>query len=123
MIELISLGDLPDDFSYPRGFIRILELGVTDLEPWSFLDGKELRIVYSGLRQRYPDQGYVPFATRQDNDDVACWSHAPPEVIVVHDRASPGWERRGRKPHPNFHAWLRAAVEDCIIWGEIELGL
>ncbi|MGH3544594.1 MAG: hypothetical protein ACRDPW_01475 [Mycobacteriales bacterium] len=74
MIELIPLDDLPETFNYPPEFIRIVELGVTDLEPWSILGGNELRFVYHRLRQDYPDQEYVPFATRQDNDDVACWA-------------------------------------------------
>lgn len=123
MAELLALDDLPAGFEYPREFIRVAELGLTNLEPWWVLTGERLRSVYTGLRQRYPDQAYIPFASRQDNDDIACWSGALPEVIIVHDFASPGWELRGREPLPDFHAWLRMAVEDCIEWSEIELGL
>jgi hypothetical protein len=123
VIELINIDDLPVNFGYPREYVRVLELGITDLEPWVFLGGEELRATYAGLRERYSDQSYVPFASRQDNDDIACWAHVPPEVVVVHDHASPGWERRGRPPLPNFHSWFRIAVEDFIQWGEIELGL
>lgn len=121
MVELLTLNDLPAGFDYPREFIRVLELGLVNLEPWWVLTGEQLQRVYAGLQQRYPDQVYVPFASRQDNDDVACWAGVPPEVVIVHDLATPGWERRGRKPLPDFHSWLRVAVEDLIEWGEIEL--
>jgi hypothetical protein len=119
--ELLTSDDLPPGFDYPPEFVRIVELGLTSLEPWEMLTGEELRRVYSGLRKRYPDQVYVPFAARQDNDDIACWPGSCPGVIIVHDFASPGWERQGQAP--SFHAWLRAALEDCIEWGEEELGL
>jgi hypothetical protein len=50
----------------------------------------------------------VPFARRQDNDDVACWDSDGHDVAVVHDFATPGWEQRGHR-FPNFTAWLRKA--------------
>ncbi len=123
MTELLLPADLPPAFDYPREFIRVVELGLTNLEPWWVLTGEQLWRVYVGLRERYPNEAYVPFASRQDNDDVACWLGSGPEIVVVHDFASPGWERRGREPLPNFHVWFRLAVEDFIEWGEIELGL
>lgn len=112
---LLAVIDLPDGFTYPPPFIRTVELGVTNLEPWWVLTGDELRERYEGLRERYRDQAYVPFAARQDNDDIACWDAARGNqvVVIVHDLASPGWERRGAE-FPDFYAWLRAAVDDFI---------
>lgn len=67
----------------------------------------------------YPERALVPFARRQDNDDVACWEAGQGEqVFIVHDYASPGWERRG--VYPNFYVWLRQAVEDMIEYDQQE---
>jgi hypothetical protein len=54
----------------------------------------------------------VPFARREDNDDVACWEPMSPRVVVIHDFASPGFEDRGG--FADFNGWLRQAVEDLI---------
>jgi len=115
--ELLTVQDLPDDFVYPPEFIRIVELGLTDLEPWKVLDGDHLRTRFRGLVERYPARVLVPFARRQDNDDVACWDPAakPGQVVVVHDFADPGWENGA--VFPGFYDWLRQAIEDLIDFG------
>jgi hypothetical protein len=118
--ELLADSDLPSGFEYPREFLRVVELGLVQLEPWFVLRGDLLRLRLAGLKERYPDRVYIPFADRQDDDDVACFTGAGSEVVIVHDFASPGWERRGRDPFPDFHAWFRQAVEDFIEWGEVE---
>lgn len=118
MLALIPLPDLPESFRYPREFVRTVELGLVDFEPWLILTGDALIEKYRGLSQRYPGKGYVPFASRQDNDDVVCWISGP-AVLTVHDHASPGWEIRGRG-YDDFHSWLRAALEEYIFWGEME---
>ncbi len=119
--ELLPVTDLPDEFAYPPEFIRTVELGLLSLEPWWVLVGEQLHFTLSGLQKRYPEEIYIPFAARQDNDDIACWTETGLEIVIVHDFASAGFERQGGFPH--FHAWLRAAVEDFIAWGEEELGL
>lgn len=110
----LSIADLPSDFHYPTSFIRVVELGLTDLEPWEILVGDRLRERYRGLAQRFPGRRLVPFAIRQDNDDVACWDleQEAGRVAVIHDFASPGWEDRSQ--FPSFNGWLRQAVEDLI---------
>jgi hypothetical protein len=111
---LLPVEDLPSGFWYPPSFVRVVELGLTNLEPWHVLEGASLRERQDGLAQRYPTRELVPFAVRQDNDDVACWDLARggDRVVVIHDFASPGWEDRGE--YPDFYAWLRQAVEDLI---------
>lgn len=112
-LDLLSEKELPRDFTYPRQFNHILDLGLTELEPWSVLEGKRLRETMVGLAQRYPSRKLIPFARRQDNDDIACWQVGSNEdVFVIHDFASPGWEERDR--FPSFYDWLRRAVEDLI---------
>lgn len=112
-LDLLLEKEWPAGFSYPRQFKRLVERGLTDLEPWYFLEGRPLRDSMAGLAERYPDRQLVPFARRQDNDDVACWQAGTgQQVFVIHDHASPGWEQRGQ--FAGFYDWLRRAVEDFI---------
>ena len=112
MSDLLSLLDLPEEFAYPPEFVRIVELGLTELEPWWIMSGDLLRERYVGMAQRYPARVLVPFARRQDNDDVACWDVDRQALVLVHDYATPGYEQR--REFPDFYAWLRQAVEDLI---------
>jgi hypothetical protein len=113
VLRLIDVDHLPEGFFYPASFIRVVELGIVDLEPWLMLDGERLSARFEGLSQRYPERVLVPFARRQDNDDVACWDgRGGPEVLIVHDYAEPGHELR--ETLPTFYSWLRRAVEDLI---------
>jgi hypothetical protein len=112
MAELLTIHDLPPNFQYPPLFIRVVELGLTDLEPWRILEGDWLRRRYTGLRKHYPERSLIPFAARQDCDDIACWEDSAGEVAIIHDLASPGWEQRATLP--DFAAWLRKAIEDLI---------
>lgn len=112
-INLFTQDELPKGFSYPRQFLHILELGITDLQPWYILEENQLRETIQGLSKRYPERQLIPFARRQDNDDIACWDLASGEsVFIIHDFASSGWE--GRKKFESFYDWLRSAVEDLI---------
>jgi hypothetical protein len=112
-IDLFSNEELPVGFNYPRQFEHIVERGLLDLEPWYVLQGKALRDTKAGLEQRYPDRRLVPFARRQDNDDVACWQAGESEgVFVIHDFASAGWEQSAS--FASFYGWLRKAIEDLI---------
>jgi hypothetical protein len=122
MADLLLSADLPPEFIYPPEFVRAVDQGIVALEPWEILVGDDLRRRFTGLQDRYPGATYVPLAARVDNDDVACWTSTAPEITIVHDFASPGWERRDKRSWPNFHAWLRQAVEDFIEWGEMEVG-
>src|SRR5688500_8899490 len=104
-LRLLSDAELPEGFSYPGEFLRAVRLGLVNLEPWTIVDGEHLRRRFAGLRERYPTRTLVPFAERQDNDDVACWDADHGGVTIVHDFASPGWEQRWRVA--GFHEWLR----------------
>lgn len=109
----------PVGFEYPPGFLHVVRLGVEDLEPWVLLFDAELHRRLHGLAKRYSGT-LVPFAARIDNDDVACWDLGLPRgrVVIVHDWASPGWERRAELE--DFGAWLHQAVDDCLELGIIE---
>ena len=116
MVALLSNEDMPSGFDYPAEFVRAAELGVTNLEPWRLLEGAALHQRHRGLSQRYPNRSLVPFAARQDTDDVACWDASRPgRVLVIHDFASAGYELEAE--FPDFNAWLRQALEDFIDFG------
>ena len=113
MANLLHSPDLPEWFEYPSQFIRVVELGLTNLEPWHVLDGEEISLLLDGLRKRYTTRMLIPFARRIDDDDVACWDiDRAGKVSIIHDFASPGWEQQAE--FDDFYAWLRQAVEDLI---------
>jgi hypothetical protein len=113
LFDLLSDKELPPGFNYPKAFQIHCRTGLTDLEPWHIFGGRPLRDAMAGLSQRYPTRMLIPFARRQDKDDIACWQVGSNEdVFIIHDFASPGWEERDR--FPSFYDWLRRAVEDLI---------
>ncbi len=112
---LLPSSDLPEDFVYPAEFVRVVECGLINLEPWHVLTGDELFRRFRGLRLRYPARQLIPFAARQDNDDIACWDMSRQnEVAIVHDFASSGWEDQGS--YDDFNSWLRSAFDEFIEW-------
>lgn len=113
MANLLGPTDLPPGFTYPREFVRVVELGLTDLEPWLILEGQDLANRNAGIRGRYPSRTLVPFARRVDSDDVACWDiDRAGRVVIIDDFDTPGWESVSELP--DFNAWLRRALEDLI---------
>ncbi len=113
MDGLLSAEELPAGFEYPRPFLRLVERELLYFEPWFVLLGDQLRLRHSGMAERFPDRRIVPFARREDEDDVACFdADDPASVLVLHDFAGPGWERPRRLD--SFAAWVRLAVEDML---------
>lgn len=112
-MDFLRDDELPAEIRYPGAFTRLVARGLTFLEPWSILEGDRLRQRRRGLRERFPARTLVPFARREDNDDVACWEVGKGDrVVVIHDFAKPGGESRGE--FADFYGWLRQAVEDLI---------
>ena len=99
-------------FDYPPQFRRLVREGLVDLKPWHVLLDNALIVRRNGLRRRYPSRHLMPFAERQDSEDVACWDLDASDVVIVHDHSVPGSEQRRR--FPDFTAWLRQAFEDYI---------
>lgn len=103
----------PNNFRFPEGIARIVNLELTNLEPWYILESRQLEDKLEGLKKRYPSRELIPFARRTDNDDVACFETGKePKVFVVHDFASPGWEQH--EVYETFWAWFRQAIDDMI---------
>jgi hypothetical protein len=120
-MKILNDDELPAGMRYPGALRRLVERQLTRLEPWWVFDATMARERMKGLAERYPGQHLVPFAKREDNDDVACFEPASPgRVIIIHDFASEGWERR--QVFEDFYAWLRHAVEDMIEFDSNEEG-
>ncbi|NGO71318.1 hypothetical protein [Streptomyces boncukensis] len=113
--DLLNTDDFPQGFTYPPEFLRVVDLELTNLEPWWIIQGDLLRRRLSGLRERFPSRQLIPFAKREDNDDVACWDLDIGGVSIVHDFATPGSEQRDH--FDDFNGWLRRALEDLIEHG------
>ena len=113
MEQLLEESERPEWFSYPREFLRIVDQNLLDFDPWIVLQGERLRTRYKGLKERYPDRELVPFARRDDNDDVACWEKGNEKsVVIIHDFSSCGYEQR--ESFSSFWDWFRNVVEEMI---------
>jgi len=108
---ILTQDELPEDFRYPSEFQILIDQGLLDFDPWVIIIGERLRTRYAGLKARYPKRKLVPFAKREDNDDLACFESAR-GVVVIHDFASSGFE--GGQTPMSFWDWFRMIVEDMI---------
>jgi hypothetical protein len=117
-MQHLSESDKPDWFSYPPSFLRIVEKQqLIYFDPWRILEGEELRKRYHGLKERYSERNLVPFAKRDDSDDIACWEKDKGDkVFIIHDYAESGWEQG--EVLESFWAWLRKAIEDTSEYEE-----
>jgi len=103
--------ELPKWFKYPSEFNILLDQNLLDFDPWIILTGDRLRQRYVGIQKRYPDRNIIPFARREDNDDVACFEQNN-GVVIIHDFASSGYEKGGKSLL--FWDWFRMVIEDMI---------
>ena len=55
----------------------------------------------------------IPFARRDDNDDIACFEVGKGQRIqIIHDFASEGYEQRGE--YNSFGEWMKVMVDELI---------
>ncbi len=117
------MADLRDS-SIPLPLRWIRAHGITSITPWHFLDNAD---TVSRLRNQYrsevsagsqPISDCLPFAKRQDCDDIAAFVVADGivtgEVIDVHLTWAPKPELPGFPSldhYSDFWAWLKSAVD------------
>lgn len=107
---------LPPGFVYPTTYKKLLLIWPAALEPWYLPDFKSLVRLNDGLRDRLQPYLLVPFAKRQDNDDIAAFdARRPGVVLVLHDFANIGWERP--REFSSLVEWLHQVIDD---WAEFE---
>lgn len=103
----------PSWFKYPKEFLKTIELPIINITPWYILGDEQLHQKFKGLKERFPSRDFMPFAKRDDNDDVACWSKDDPQkVIIIHDFSTEGWEIV--KVYDSFWDWFKDAIQDMI---------
>lgn len=107
------------NFKFPDAFMKTVELNLIDFDVWYILDKESFFERYKGLKERYPTRMLIPFARRDDCDDVACFEvNKPDKVEIIHDFASVGFEQR--KEYSNFWEWLKSAIDKMIEFNEEE---
>jgi hypothetical protein len=113
MLDDYTKIQLPVEFNFPMEFRKIIELNIVNIEPWYIMNAERIETRINGLKEKYPSRCLIPFAKRDDNDDVACFELGQDKkVFIVHDYASPGWEQH--KIFEDFWSWFRKAIEDMI---------
>ncbi len=108
---LLNKIELPEWFDYPSDFLTVVDQGLVNFDPWIILTNERLRLRFEGIKERYPNRNLIPFARREDNDDLACFEKDN-RVVIIHDFASSGWEGGGNSII--FWDWLRMVIEDMI---------
>ena len=97
----------------PLGVMSRSSLNLVDLDLWYLMNKEQVEIRIKGLKDRYPQRKLIPFARRDDGDDIACFEVGKENrVQIIHDFASAGYEQR--KEYECFWDWFRDAVEEMI---------
>lgn len=111
MIEIFNISLLPKWVKIPTKYLKLIRDEKDEFLPWYLIDKQQFSIRYEGMKNRYPSRNLIPFARRDDNDDVACWdSLSPDSVFIIHDFASPGYEERC--VFPTFEDWYQFALNE-----------
>ena len=94
-------------------FLKIVELNLVDFDFWYLMSKEQVEKRIKGLKERYPDRELVPFARRDDSDDIACFDiKKNSKVQIIHDFASAGYEQR--KEYNTFWEWFKEAIQEMI---------
>ncbi|MBS6005908.1 MAG: hypothetical protein KIB43_03025 [Clostridium baratii] len=106
-------------FKYPNSFLKAIELNLLNFDLWYIMDEERVMDRLKGLKERYPDRKLVPFARRDDNDDIACFELDKGESVqIIHDFASIGYEQRNE--YNDFWDWLEEAIKEMIEYNRYE---
>lgn len=100
------------NFSYPKEFLYIIDLNLINFEVWNFYSYEGAIFRMQGLKKRYPEGKIVPFAKRDDNDDIACFDIETREVYVIHDFSTEGY--KNRIIYENFEEWFKVCIENMF---------
>lgn len=110
----ITDSELLNGFQYSDAYEKLLELNLMDFDFWYFFEEKRAVTRLKGLRNRYPDRNIIPFATRDDNDDIACFDKDDPNIVyIIHDFASAGYELR--KTYSSLWDWFQDVINELIL--------
>ena len=101
------------NFSFPQSYLKIVDLGLVDLENWFLLSDELVKNRYIDLKSRYRKRNLIPFAGRYDSDDIACFETGfDDHVFIIHDFSDEGWERK--QEFDSFWNWFLSAIKELI---------
>jgi len=101
------------NFRFPPPYLKVVELGMVNLEKWFLLSNELVERRFYGLKKRYKHRNLIPFAGRFDSDDIACFEIGQGErVFIIHDYADEGWERR--QEFETFWNWFISAIKELM---------
>ena len=90
-----------------------IQVNLLDFEFRYLMPNEQVSTRINGLMKRYPNRRLVPFARRDDRDDIACFEVGKePKVQIIHDFASEGYEQRDE--YECFWDWMKMAVDELI---------
>lgn len=115
-MELYNVNAIYHGYVYPAEFVKIVQLNLLDFDVWYLMNNEQVNIRIKGLKTRYPNRNLIPFARRDDCDDIACFEVGKGNrVQIIHDFASEGFEQR--KEYQCFWDWFRDAIDEMISGG------
>lgn len=108
-----------DDFCYPESFVKVMDLNLVDFDLWYFMsEDMEIKRL-NGLIERYPKRKLIPFAKRDDCDDIACFEIGQGEKVqIIHDYSMEGYEQK--RTYNDFWEWLKDAINEMIEYNREE---
>lgn len=107
------------NFEYPEAYDKIIELGLVNFDVWYLIETGQATRRYYDLKKRYPNRMLIPFARRDDNDDIACFEVGKENrVQLIHDFTTEGFEQRGE--FEDLWEWVESAVKTMIEYNREE---
>lgn len=101
------------EFEYPDAYEKLLELKLFDFDVWYLIPQEQAERRLLALQERYPNRKLIPFARRDDNDDIACFEVGKENrVQIIHDFASLGFEQR--EELQDLWEWVENAVKEMV---------
>ena len=112
-MDIFNINTVYKDYFYPEEYMKIIDLNIVDMSVWYLMEKEQVEVRINGLKNRYPKRKLIPFAKRDDRDDIACFEVGKGnKVQIIHDFASDGYEQR--KEYESFWDWFRDAIEEMI---------
>ncbi len=59
----------------------LLQYNLLDFDLWYIMDEERVLNRLKGVTERYPNRKLIPFARRDDNDDIACFEVGKGEKV------------------------------------------
>lgn len=92
-------------YKYPEGYKKLVELGLVDFDIWYLIESEQATRRYYDLKKRFPKRQLIPFARRDDSDDIACFEIGQEnKVHIIHDFTTEGFEQR--EVYQDIWEWL-----------------